>query len=82
VFEKVSKVNMKLSSINEIIPLYPEVFSEGIGTVANSQASLALQPEAAPKFMSPRKIPFALKPAVEQEIRRLEAEGTWEKVNY
>ena len=35
-----------------------------------------------PKIFAPRQIPYAIKPLVEQEIQRLEANGTWEKVTY
>lgn len=46
------------------------------------KASQTLKSDATPKFLTPRPIPYALKASVEQEIQRLEAEGTWGRVMY
>ncbi|XP_050709686.1 uncharacterized protein K02A2.6-like [Eriocheir sinensis] len=68
--------------LSETLSHFKEIFSEGHGTVKNVKASLALKSDATPKFCAPRAIPYALKASVEQEIRRLESEGTWERVMY
>ena len=44
------------------------------------EAGLHLKPNAQPKFMKARPVPFALKPAVDIELDRLEREGIIEKV--
>ncbi|XP_064088507.1 uncharacterized protein K02A2.6-like [Macrobrachium nipponense] len=61
---------------------YKEVFEDRVGTVKNAQAVLVLKENATPRFSAPRPVPYALKTAVETEIRRLESEGSWEKVDY
>ncbi|XP_064098259.1 uncharacterized protein K02A2.6-like [Macrobrachium nipponense] len=61
---------------------YKEVFEDRVGTVKNAQAVLVLKENATPRFSAPRPVPYALKIAVETEIRRLEREGSWGKVDY
>ncbi|XP_064122421.1 uncharacterized protein LOC135226637 [Macrobrachium nipponense] len=61
---------------------YKEVFEDRVGTVKNAQAVLVLKENATPRFSAPRPVPYALKTAVETEIKRLESEGSWEKVDY
>ncbi|XP_066974244.1 uncharacterized protein [Macrobrachium rosenbergii] len=61
---------------------YKEVFEDRVGTVKNAQAVLVLKENATPRFFAPRPVPYALKTVVETEIRRLENEGSREKVDY
>lgn len=68
--------------LSETLGQFKEIFGEEHGTVKNFRASLVLKSDATPKFCAPRAIPYALKASVEQEIRRLESEGTWERVTY
>ena len=79
---RVQKVTEGSVSIEDLLTKYSEVFDEKMGKVKNVQASLCLKPDASPQFLAPRQIPYALKPLVEQEILRLEANNTWEKVTY
>lgn len=65
-----------------LLTQFEEIFNDSPGTVKDTKTVLSLKPNAIPKFVAPRPIPYALKPLIEQEIRRLEAEGTWEKVLY
>ena len=44
------------------------------------KAMLVLNNDATPKFCKPRKLPFALKPIVEDELDRLETQGVIKKV--
>ena len=46
------------------------------------EAKLHLKPNSQPKFVKARTVPFALKPAVERELDRLEQEGIIEKVTH
>ena len=52
---------------------YPDVFPDGLGTVTGMEAKLHLKPEAVPKYCKPRPVPFALKPAVDNELQKMEA---------
>ncbi|XP_064109047.1 uncharacterized protein K02A2.6-like [Macrobrachium nipponense] len=69
-------------SLTNLLSDYKEVFEDRVGTVKNAQAVLVLKENATPRFSAPRPVPYALKTAVETEIRRLESEGSWEKVDY
>ena len=82
IFDTPSVPVQQLHSIQSLTTEFADVFNDQIGTVRNIKASLSLKPEATPKFCPPRAIPFAIKPLVEQEIHRLEANNTWEKVEY
>ena len=61
---------------------YPDVFREELGTVRGINAKLPLKPDAVPKFCKPRPVPFALRPAVERELERMEKEGILEIVEF
>ncbi|KAK6959479.1 monoacylglycerol lipase abhd6 [Biomphalaria glabrata] len=69
-------------NINCLIKEFDEVFSEGIGTVRNMQATIAIKDDAKPKFCNARPIPYAIKAKVEKELNKLENEGILSKVNY
>ncbi|KAK6989682.1 Pol polyprotein [Biomphalaria glabrata] len=45
---------------------FEEVFSEGIGTVRNMHANIAIKDDAKPKFCNVRPIPYAIKAKVER----------------
>ena len=77
----ISEVNKLLES-NVITPKlealkskYSVLFSSKLGKVEGFQAKLNVKPNAIPKFMKARPIPFALKEPVTEEIERLEREG-------
>ena len=76
----VRKPNHDAVSVDKVLSQYNEVFEDKVGTVKNVRASLVLKPEATPKFCNPRPVPYAIKTQVEVEIKRLESEGAWEKV--
>ena len=46
------------------------------------EANLYLKPNCQPKFVKARPVPFAIKPAVDRELDRLEQEGIIEKVTH
>ncbi|KAK0070302.1 hypothetical protein Bpfe_000285 [Biomphalaria pfeifferi] len=67
-----SDINQLISSesciqenINCLIKEF-EVFSEGIGTVRNMQATIAIKDDAKPKFCNARPVPYAIKAKVER----------------
>ena len=54
---------------------FPDVFSDGLGTVKHSRAKLSVAPDVNPRFCRPRPVPYALKAGVEKELERLEQLG-------
>ncbi|XP_049272416.1 uncharacterized protein K02A2.6-like [Rhipicephalus sanguineus] len=54
---------------------YGTVFSEEISGHNGPPVDLELHPEARPKFLKARSIPFALQPAYEKELDKLEQQG-------
>ncbi|XP_044184326.1 LOW QUALITY PROTEIN: uncharacterized protein K02A2.6-like [Acropora millepora] len=52
-----------------------DVFSEGLGTLKGTTAKIYVDPEATPKFMKARPVPYALKAKVELELDRLQREN-------
>ncbi|XP_066946115.1 uncharacterized protein [Macrobrachium rosenbergii] len=66
---QVRDTSNKSQTLEHLIDKYKEVFEEELVKVRNVTASLILKPDATPRFLAPRQIPYALKPLVEQEIR-------------
>ncbi|XP_064462940.1 uncharacterized protein K02A2.6-like [Ornithodoros turicata] len=64
----------------QLLERHGQVFADELGEIQGEQASLVLKKEAVPKFMKARSIPFALKPAVEKELEKLEKLGVLEAV--
>ncbi len=70
-----------LSSKTEaLLERYVEVFEEGLGPMNTFEASLSVKPGCKPRFHKARPVPFALKPAIERELDRLEEAGIIQKV--
>ena len=66
----------------ELIARYPELFKEELGLLKGTLATIALKPEATPKFYKPRPVPYAYKAKVEAELKRLQEEGTIEPLTF
>ena len=49
-------------------------------TIKHFRAKLHFKRNACPVFMKPRSVPFAIRQAIEKELKRLEAVGIIEKV--
>lgn len=67
--------------VKRLLDEWPEVFEDKLGTIRGYQATLHLRADAKPVAYSSRRVPFALKKPVEQELQRLETEGIIEKVD-
>eukprot|EP00731_Ephydatia_muelleri_P012299 Em0006g1193a len=61
---------------------YADVFKAELGTMKGVKAKLVLKAGVVPRFIRPRPIPFALKEAVEQEIRHLEEQGILRRITH
>eukprot|EP00731_Ephydatia_muelleri_P001779 Em0001g1779a len=69
-------------NLAQLLKEYNAVFSAELGTIKTFKARLVLKKGALPKFCRARSVPFALRPAVEAELDRLEKLGILEKVSY
>ena len=67
------------AAVINLLDQYQDVFTEGSGPMNTFKVSLQLKPNAQPKFMKARHVPFAIKPAVNLELDRLEREGIIKK---
>ena len=79
--EKVSCVNIQ-KELETVTNKYPNVFSEKLGTVKGAQDKINVIPNSRPKFMKAWTVPFAMKPAVELEMERMDNEGILKSVPF
>lgn len=77
---KISVDNLDTKT-NQIVSKYPNLFSSSAGKITNFQARLHLNEKATPKFFAARRVPFALKEAVERELDKQVEEGLLKKVD-
>ena len=54
---------------------YTEIFKTDLGCLQGVYGSLSLCKDATPKFVKARPVPYALRPKIESELERMEAEG-------
>ena len=54
---------------------YREIFKPELGTVKGVKAKLYLKANAKPVFQRARPVPYALRPDVEEELKRMESDG-------
>ena len=60
---------------------YSDVFEDKLGTFTSAKAKLTLNEDSQALFLKARPMPYALKPKVEEELRRLQNEGILTKVS-
>lgn len=80
----VSSIRQQQQSVKGVEQLqhkYATVFEKSMGKIENVQARIRLQPNVQPTFVKARKIPFALRDAVEKELDELERNGIIKKVD-
>ena len=65
-----------------ILDKYPVVFKDELGGLRGAQAKIHVLPGVQPNFRKPHTVPYALKPAVERELIRLQREGIIEPVKF
>ena len=68
--------------LKKLLDEYSEIFQEEIGTLKSTKAKLPLKEGYQAKFCKARPVPYALKPKVDAELKRLESEGILEKVTF
>ena len=59
---------------------YAEIFKPELGTVKGITAKLPLKDNVKPVLQKARTVPYALRPAVDKELKKIEDEGTIESV--
>ncbi|KFD45214.1 hypothetical protein M513_13909 [Trichuris suis] len=67
-------------SIEELLEKYAELFSDSLGVVKGPPVTLYTDDSVAPIQMSARRVPFALKHRIEEELNRLVSQGILEPV--
>ena len=68
--------------LQDVLCKYPEVFQKGLGTFQGPEVSLVVDAEAPPRFCKARPLPYAMREAVSEELKRLVEEGTLQPVDY
>ena len=66
--------------VNVLLKKYEEVFSGSRGAMKHFSAKLNVNEDIHPIFLKPRSVPFAIREAIEAELKWLEGEGIIEKV--
>ena len=70
------------ASLVSVLARYPGVFKEGLGTLKGFKAKIYVDPDTPPRFSPARSVPFALRDKVNEELQRLQEEGTIEPVEF
>ena len=68
--------------LEKLLDKYSGVFKDEIGTLKSTKAKLVLKGGSQPKFCKARPVPYAMKPKVGVELKRLEGEGILHKVKF
>ena len=68
--------------LETMLDKYSDVFEDKLGTFTSAKAELTLKEDSQPRFLKARQVPYALKPKVEEEFRRLQNEGILTKVEW
>ena len=66
--------------VERLKKLYADVFMPELGTVKGVTAKLYLKENATPVFQRARPVPYALRSAVEEELKRMENDGVLKPV--
>lgn len=69
------------TQLKGILDSHSNVFEDSMGKIEGVQARLPLKPNAQPVFIKARRIPFAIKEAVEKELADLVSHGVLVKVD-
>ena len=66
--------------LQTMLDKYSDVFEDKLGTFKSAKAKLTLKEDSQAHFCKARPVPYALRPKVEEELRRLQNEGILMKV--
>jgi len=68
--------------LQTMLDKYSDVFEDKLGTFKSAKARLTLKEDSQAHFCKARAVPYALRPKVEEELRRLQNEGILTKVEW
>lgn len=71
---------IRQNTSTNIINKFPSVFSKTVGTITGYKAVIRLKQGAKPIFKKSRSVAYALQPALETELDRMQAEGILQPV--
>lgn len=77
----ISEIDREIK-INELMELFPNVFSTKPGKITGHKEKLALKEGATPVFCQARPVPFSIKEEVEKELLRMIDQGILERVDH
>ena len=80
--EEANTTNITTQRVEELVQKYEQVFQEGLGTFTGPKAKIHVAADAKPIYCKARPVPYSLKKKVEEELERLQAEGTVEPVQF
>ena len=72
----------KMKPLHTLLQRHKPLFSKELGEIHPFTASLHVKPDATSRFFKPRPVPFAIKDAISQELKRLEKQGTISPVTH
>ena len=67
-------------NLEQLLDKHKSVFAEGVGKLRDLKAHLTLEDGAQPKFLKARNVPYSVRPKIEKELDRLQAEGVVEPI--
>ena len=73
---------VRSDGLHDLLEHYGDLFSDKLGTVKGVTAKLHLKPDARPVYHKARSVPYALREAVDAELKRMESEGIIYPVDY
>ncbi|XP_026526821.1 uncharacterized protein K02A2.6-like, partial [Notechis scutatus] len=65
-----------------LVQEFQDVFTEELGKYKGSPISFSLSPEIAPIRLKPRRVPFTLKPKIDEQLDKLIAQGVLEPIDH
>ncbi|XP_048487132.1 uncharacterized protein K02A2.6-like [Plutella xylostella] len=68
--------------ISRLMSEFPDLFNETLGEYKGPEISLHVRPDAKPRFLKARPVPFPLKKQVEEELNRMVESGVLTPVRY
>jgi len=74
------EISDTIPALEEVLSKHASVFTESLGKMKNIQARIQIKENARPRFWKARPVSLARKPAVDEALRELEAEGVIKKV--
>ena len=69
-------------TLQEVVENHADFFKDELGLAKHVKAKIHVDLDAPPRFHRPRPVPYALRPKVEEELKRLEKEGVIEPVQF